>query len=74
MWNCKSKNKLLREQIEINKFRVCMILRARKIPRAHLKINKGHGMVMFVSINAVENYALQTLNARAQNRKLSSVR
>ena len=51
-----------------------MILRARKIPRAHLKINKGHGMVMFVSINAVENYALQTLNARAQNRKLSSVR
>ena len=50
-----------------------MILRAKKIIQARLKINKRHGMVMFVSMNTINNYALKPLSARAQHRKRLSV-
>ena len=33
-----------------------MILRAKKILRAHLKIKKRHVMVMFASMNAANTY------------------
>ena len=41
-----------------------MILRDKKRIQAHMKKNKSHGMVMFVSMNAVNNYALQHMNTR----------
>ena len=51
-----------------------MILRANKILLVHLKIKKKDGMVIFISMKAVNNYAPQPSNARAQNRKRTSVR
>ena len=51
-----------------------MILRAKKRVQSHLKINNRHGMVMFVSMNAVNNSELQPSNKIVQNRKLPSSR
>ena len=72
--NWKEKMKLLCARININKLQVLMILRAKKILVVNLKINKTHGMVMFVSMNAVKNSALQYPNARVQHKKRLSVR
>ena len=46
-----------------------MILWDKKRLRAHLKRKKRHGIVMFVSMNEVNNYALQPLNTREQHNK-----
>ena len=48
-------------------------IKGKKIIQARLKINKRHGMVMFVSMNTINNYALKPLSARAQHRKRLSV-
>ena len=53
----------------MKKPQVCMILRENKRLLAHLKINKRHGMVMLLSMNAVNNYALQPSNACTHHRK-----
>ena len=51
-----------------------MILRVKKRNRSHLKINKWHGMVMFVYKNEVNYYARQPLKAHAQYKKLPSIK
>ena len=51
-----------------------MVVRANKILQAHLKINKMHEVVMFVSINEVNYYSHQPSNACAEHKKPTSVR
>ena len=67
--NWKSTTKQIFLQIKMKKPQVCMILRENKRLLAHLKINKRHGMVMLLSMNAVNNYALQPSNACTHHRK-----
>ena len=49
-------------------------INGKEIPQAHMKIKKRNLMVVFLSINAVNNSALQPLNVHAQHRKQPSVR
>ena len=51
-----------------------MVLRAKKIPQARLKINKKNVMVMFESMNATNTYYIQLINAHAHQKRRSSVR
>ena len=74
MMNQKAKTEQNFAQTKINKFRVHMILRAKKRKQENLKRNKMHGMAMFVSMYVVKNYALQPSNAHAQHRKQTPVR
>ena len=69
MRNCKATTKQLCAWIKINKIQVLIILRANKRLRTHLKRKKNHKTVIFLSMNAVTNYALQPSNVHAQHRK-----
>ena len=71
--NFKSTMKWLRAQININKLRVCMILRAKNRPQEHPKRKKVQVMFIFVYMNAVNNDVLQPLNVHAHHRKQPSV-
>ena len=66
--NQKATTKWLHARIIINKLRVRMILREKKRLWSSLKRKKRHVIVMFVSMHVVNNYALQSLNARVQHR------
>ena len=46
---------------------------ANKIPQDLLKIKKINVMVMFLSMNGVNNYALQNSNAHVHHKKQPSV-
>ena len=72
--NLKKTMKRLHARIKINKLQVHMILSPNKIPRANLKRNKNHGIVIFVSMNAVNNSPPQPLNTPAHDRKRQPVR
>ena len=64
MKNWKATTKLICVQININKILVRMISRVNKRLRSHPKRKKSRGIVMFISMNAVNNYSLQPFNAR----------
>ena len=49
-------------------------MRKRKRLRSCLKINKKHVMIMFVSMNAVNNSYIQRMNAHAQQRICPPIR
>ena len=51
-----------------------MILRAKKILKACLRKQKRYVMVMFVFMNAVNTFAVQHMNIRAQHQLCQSVR
>ena len=56
------------------KLQVHTILRAKKRLLEYLKIKKRYGIVTFVSMNSVKNYALKPLNMSVQHWKQPPVR
>ena len=50
-----------------------MLTRERKRLQARPKRNKRHFMVVFSCMNMVNNYAIQSMNARAQQQLYPSV-